>query len=142
MQEHIVTNFGVEIDTEIWRRILKEKLGYSFKKWSPRPLNLNYQIQKLKKMLFSIKLLKIFRKSWILVNIDESVISNSTKSNYSWSRKGVPTNLSTITMKGSISIVTAILSNGVSITGIRYGTIKSSSFIEYINHLLAIWRKL
>ena len=59
------------------------------------------------------------RKSTILINIDESTIKNSTKENYLWSLKEVPHNASTITIRGSICLVTAILSNGISITAIR-----------------------
>ena len=55
-------------------------------------------------------------KSTILVNIDESAISDSTKANYSWGQKGVPQNLSTLAIQGSINLITAIASNGMSIT--------------------------
>ena len=136
-------NKGIWVDTtSIWRRILKEKLGYSFKRCSSRPLKLNYGNQELKKILFCIKLLKIVRRSTLLVNIDESIIFNTTKSNFYWGQKGASSNLSTIGFKGSISIVTAILSNGVSITGIRKGTITSSSFTEYMDHMLTVWARL
>ena len=74
------------------------------------------------------------KKSTILINIDESAIANSTKVNYSWGLKGVPHNASTITIRGSICLVTAILSNGISITAIRQGTIKTYIFVEYIKH--------
>ena len=72
------------------------------------------------------------------MNIDESVISSTTKANYSWSIKGEPSNLSTIVYTGSVSIISSIFSNGVSISGIRKGTITSSSFIEYVDHMLSI----
>ena len=137
-----MTHYGIWIDINIWRKILKEKLGYSFKRCSSRPLNLNHQLQKLKKILFTVKLLKIVRRSTLLVNIDESVISHSTKSNYSWSQKGTPANLSTMLLKGSISVVSAICSNGVSITGLRKGTITSRSFIQFIDHLFKVWSRL
>ena len=74
----------------------------------------------------------------ILVNVDESAISNSTKTNYSWGPKGISQSISSINIRGSISIVTAILSCGLTITGIRKGTVRSSTFIEYIKHLLSI----
>ena len=76
------------------------------------------------------------------MNVDESSISQYTKSNYSWSRKGDQSNRSTIVLKGSISIVSAILSNGVSISCVKKGTIKSSTFIEFIQALSEILDKL
>ena len=136
-------NSGIWIYASVWRKILKEKLGYSFKKWSPRPLSLNRKNQELKKILFSVKLLKMIKRSTLLINIDETVISYSTKSNYSWCPKGISTNLSTIIiMKGSISVVSAIWSNGISITAIRNGTIASTSFVEYIDHMLTVCSRL
>ena len=133
---------NILIDKSIWRMILKDKLGYSYKRCSSRPLNLNTELRKLKKILFWVKLLKTIRRSSLLVNIDESTISHSIKPDYSWSKKGFPSNVSTIVLKGSISVVTGILSNGVSITGIWNSTIESRSFIEFIGHLLEICRRL
>ena len=82
------------------------------------------------------------RKSTILINIEESTITNSTEVNYSCGPKGVPHNASTITIRGSICLVTAILQNGISITAIRQGTIKTFIFIEYIKRLLEICKRL
>ena len=142
IMEHIMENFNICVDINTIREILIQRLGYSYKRWSPRPLMLNHKLTKLKKVLFSVKLLKLIDRYSLLINIDEATISQSTKSNYSWSVKGIPSNLSTITLKGSICIVSAIMSNGVSITGMKKGTIKSSTFIEFIQNLLTVWDKL
>ena len=141
-KDYLMTKNGVLVDTNTWRRILKEKLRYSYNRWSPRPLTLDFRLLELKNVLFTVKLLNLVQKSTLLVNIDESSISTATKSNYSWNQKGAPSNRSTTIFRGSISIVSAILSNGISITGIRKGTMWSSSFIEYADHLLAVWKRL
>ena len=138
IKEYLMEAYGIWLDINSIRRILKEILNYSFKKWSPRPLLLDHKVAKVKKTLFAVKLLKLINNSTILTNVDESIISNSTKINYSWGPKGKPQNLSTIKIRGSISLVTAITSCGVSITGIRKGTVKSSTFIEYIKHFLSV----
>ena len=116
VKDHLITNNGILVDTCIWRWILKEELGYSYKRWSPRPLKLNYRVLNLKKALFAVVLLKAIWKSTLLVNIDESVISSTTKANYSWSIKGEPSNVSTIIYTGSVSIISSIFSNKVSIS--------------------------
>ena len=85
-----------------------------------------------------MKLLEMIGKNFILVNFDEAVFSPSTKTNYSWSITGVPSNLSTQIICGSISIVSSITSNGLSVTDVRKGTITSSSFIEYIDNLFIV----
>ena len=135
-------NNGVSIDASVWRKILSENQGYSFKRCSPRPLNLNIILQDLKKTLFWVKLLKIIQRSTLLINIGETWVSYFTKSNYSWWSKGISANLSTIKMNGSISIVSAIWSNGISITGLRNGTITSKSLVEYTNHMLTVCSRL
>ena len=56
--DNIMINSGIWVDASVWSKILKEKLGYSFKKnWSARPLSFNRKLQELKKILFSVKLL-------------------------------------------------------------------------------------
>ena len=142
VKDYLVAKNGVLVDTNIWRKILKERLRYSYKRWSPRPITLDFRLLELKKVLFTVKLLRFIQKSTLLINIDESNFSSSTKSNYSWSQKGAPSNRSTAVFRGSISIISAILSNGISITGIRKGTIWSSSFIEYADHMLAVLKRL
>ena len=138
----MIETYGVWLNNNIIRRILKERLNYSFKRWSPRPLLIDNSILKIKKVLFAVKLLKMINKSTVIINVDEATISKSTKMNYSWGPKGTSLNLSTIAISGSISLVTAIASNGLSITGIKDGTIRSSSFVEYIWHWLSIWERL
>ena len=61
--------------------------------------------------------------------------------NYSWGKKGSSSNLSTIVLKGSINVVTEILSNGVSFIWIKNYIIEPRSFIEFIDHMLEICLK-
>ena len=82
-KEHLIETSGIILDIPIIRRILKERMNYSYKRWSPRPQLVDRSIWKIKKILFADKLLKIMNKSTILINIDESAISDSTKANYS-----------------------------------------------------------
>ena len=51
-------------------------------------------------------------------------------------------NRSTTLFSESVSIVSSILSNGISITSVRIGIIKSNTFIEYIGHLIYVWKGL
>ena len=83
VKDHLINNEGIWVGTDIIRRVLREKLHYSFKRCSSRPLKHDFRIAKLKKILFSIKICKKLHKSTVLVNIDESVFSRSTKTNYS-----------------------------------------------------------
>ena len=142
IKEHLTQVYGIHWDVNMIRNILKKKLECSFKRWSPRPLSIDYEILKLEKILFSIKIWRAISMHTVLINVDESSISKSTKANYSWGLKGISLNLSNIKIRGSISLITAIMSNGISITGIKKGTIKSDTFIEFIKNLLIICKKL
>ena len=86
-KEYLMRTYEIWLDVNSIRRILKEQLHYSFKRWSPRPLLLNNEVLNVKKILFTVKLLKLINSSTVLANVDESVISNSTKVNYSWRQR-------------------------------------------------------
>ena len=142
VKEHLMKFNGIWVSIDLIRRILKNKLHFSFKRCSSRPLTLNWRLLKLKKILFLVRLCKMINRCSVLANVDESILSKSTKANYSWSRKGESTNWSTIIFSGSISIVSTILSNGVSVKRAWQGTINSEIFIEYIEHLLVVCKSL
>ena len=54
-------------------------MGFSYKRWSSRPLKLNHYLWKLKKILLSVKIWKMFDESSILINIDEAKFSNKQR---------------------------------------------------------------
>ena len=56
IREHLAKTFGIQLDIYIIRRILKERLGFSFKSCSPRLLTMDNSVLKLKKILFVIKI--------------------------------------------------------------------------------------
>ena len=72
---------------------------------------------------------------FILANVDGSILFKYTKTNYSSVRKEESSNWSTIPFSLFISIVSVILSNGVSILWIRKETINIDIFSEYLEHL-------
>ena len=68
----------VLVDTNTWRRILEEKLRYSYKRWISRPLALDFRLLELMKMAFTVKLLNLVQKFTLLINIDYSSIFITT----------------------------------------------------------------
>ena len=142
IKEHLIEEHKISIrNRDIWK-ILHENFNYSYKRCSSRPLFLDHELVSIKKILFSIKLLKVINKSTILINVDESTFSYNIKPNYSWSKRGWPANLSNAIMKGSVSVISRILSNGLSISWVGKQNINSELFIEFIVHMLGIWKKL
>ena len=139
IRDHLINKEGIQIDRNTIRRILIEKLNYSFKRWSPRPLKHNRKISKLR-FYFLWKYAKCFTSLpyWsTLMSLHFLLPQSQTIRGV----RGQPSNLSSIIFKGSISIISAIMSNEMSVTGIRIGTIKSKIFIKYIRHLLLICEK-
>ena len=60
-----------------------------------KAVNIELENSQTKKILFLVRLCKMINRQSILANVDESVFSRSTDTNYSWSRKGEHSNLST-----------------------------------------------
>ena len=71
MKDDILERCGFSIDVSIIRRILKDKLNYSYKRCSVRPFNLDHKNTQMKKILFTVKLLKTLKRDTVMVNIDE-----------------------------------------------------------------------
>ena len=136
LKEYLLKYFGIDLSLEKIQIFLKSQLGLSYKKGSPRPLNLDHNLTRLKKTLFSIKIIEVLRQSMLLVNVDEASLTDMTRRNYSWSKKRLPSSLSNLIIRESISLIGSILSNGVSVTGLKYGTINSEVFIKFIGEVL------
>ena len=110
IKEHLIQTYGIRLDANLIKNIMKKRLECSFKCCSLRPKSIDYKVLKLKKILFSIKIWKVINSQTILINVDESTVSNSTKANYSCGWKGIPRNLSTVNIRGSISLIIVIMS--------------------------------
>ena len=74
IKENLIQTYGIRLDTNVIRNILKNILGYIIKRCSPRPKSIDYKILKLKKILFSIKIWKVINLQTVLINDDESTI--------------------------------------------------------------------
>ena len=74
----------------------KEDIDLSIKLGKSRPVNYNENRTALMKRLFSIKISKTIENFDVLINIDQSMFSRSTKTSYSWLAKGEDSNLMNI----------------------------------------------
>ena len=123
-------SLGIELNTDLIRRILRKKFMLSYKRVSSRHINLDHELKNYKKILFAFKIWQQLNNSMTLINIDEALFTKSTKINYSWWKRGVSTSISNQVFRGSVSLVSSILMNGISITWTKSGTINSESFVE------------
>jgi hypothetical protein len=77
----------------------------------------------------------------MMVNIDESSFSRSTKWNYSWLMKGFPCPIANIKFKDSISLISTITTPGTTFTAITQGGVDSKLFLEYLKKLVEFIKK-
>ena len=84
----------------------------SFKLCKSRPSTFNITKIKASRKLFWVYFIKRLEPSTLLINVDESVFSRTSKINYSWSTKGVCAELKNTPFSGSTSMILSILSNG------------------------------
>jgi putative transposase len=69
------------------------------------------------------------------VNIDESNFSKAPKKNYSWLKRGVACTINNAQFTNSMSVISCIMSNGVSGTTPTTGRINSQVFMSYLKTL-------
>ena len=86
---------------------MKEQLNFSFKKVSSRVIIEDQQRVYLFKIIFCFEFANLL-KNLVIMNIDEVLFNNSTKSNYSWGLKGSSTIVHNISFKGSQSLIGTI----------------------------------
>ena len=91
---------------------MKSLTNLCFKKVKSRPSNIDFNKIKFIRKLFALKFAKIVSSQVLVVNIDESSINRGIMSNYSWGLKGVPIESNYCIFSGSLSLITAICSNG------------------------------
>ena len=110
IQKFIQVTTGLDVS---WRDIIncmKEQLNFSFKKVSSRVIIEDQQRVYLLKIIFCFEFANLLKRNLVIVNIDEVLFSNSTKTNCSWGLKGSSTIVHNISFKGSQSLIGAITS--------------------------------
>ena len=131
-----------DLDKEIrnWyiREALKSNFGLSFKRISSRPSNQDSYKNKLIRKLFAIEYLHKLSEEYLVVNVDEVLFSNKTKTNYSWARKGEAANIHNLIFGYSISIITSITSSGQWFRSHLKSNNNSSQFILFMKKLV-LW---
>ena len=126
---------GVKVPALFIRRILKEQLGMSFKLGKYRPFGYDEDKASMMKGLFSIKVSRIIKNYDILINIDESMFSRTTKANYSWSEKGKESKLMNIWFSNSTSLITVITSFGDTLSANINGSVTNTILIKFLQEL-------
>ena len=134
--QEINTLFKVDIDAKTMSKFMKTQMGLSFKRITSRPLSLDVERQYILKILFAIVLTKRLQNINLLINVDESTLSTSTKTNYTWTLKGVPASAKNTKSIKSMNLITWIWSSGSSYSAVAKGTMNSKGFLCFLKHLI------
>ena len=134
--EYIKMEYDVLLPKRIIIDYLKKNLNFSFKRVSSRPVLKDFSKIDALKWLFAVEITNIIDNSKILVNIDEVTFGRSTKSNYSWTKRGANWSSSNISFSSSLSLIWAITSLGDWWASHLESTNNFTTFIEILGNCL------
>ena len=132
---HIENELDIQIKPHIIRQLLQKRFRRSYKRGSGRPVRLDKKRHQWIDALFWAKLLRTLSSIKRIINIDGCWLSNAIKQNYSWLEKGKSGKINNTMFEGSMSILSAISSDGWSFTGLFHWTIDKTMFIKFLENL-------
>ena len=141
IQKHLLDKYQIVWSLRQIRNIMKNDLNLTYKKWASRPNNVDLNRVKALRLMFWVEFSKALKSETLILNIDEWIISRTTKNNYSWSIKGQNKEINNSPFTRSLSIILAILSNGLWFLLATDSTINSIIFSHFIKKLeFWIWK--
>ena len=135
VQNYIGNKTGIRVPWHLLKRYFKDEMRLSYKKGKSRPVSFDLLKQEYLKSLFSADICSKINNFLLLVNVDESSFSRSMKLNYSWIEKGEDNTITNIGFSSSISMWTAITSNGAVFSTVWHGSINSTIFMSFMTKL-------
>ena len=132
---HMKEKFRIKLNDKFYARIMKENLSLIYKKGKSWPVGLDRRKADLLKWLFAISIIPRLSDFEMVINVDESSFSRTTKLAHSWLKKGKPIKLNNIWYSSSTSLITAITSKGNAFAANTDGSVNSSIFLEFLKRL-------
>ena len=99
IKKYIEATAKIKISHQSMLRYLKTVLHMTYRRVSSRPVYKDPSFIKLMQITFWIEYINKVTPDIVVVNIDETLFSNNTKYNYSWTIKGNPTSAETLILK-------------------------------------------
>ena len=135
VKEYIDDTNEADYPSRIIRNVMINDLNLSFKQCKSRPMTFNVSKIKAARKLFWAHFVGKLGPSTLIINVDESTFSRTSKINYSWSKKGRCVELKNTPFSGSVSMILAIFSNGCWMCLLTPQSINSNIFIYFVNKL-------
>ena len=121
---------------------MRQKLNYVWKRISSRVIDLNFERNEQLKVLYSVKFSKWLSHLSLLVNVDGSSFFKETHICHSWDKRGDEKTVKGIIFKGSVSIISSIMTDGRTYTEVVEGTLTGEKFIAYKDRLLKYFKRI
>ena len=134
-RQHIYEKHKILLTSTVIIKFMKNKLNLSFKKSWVRPYRWDWKKLSFARLLYSVRLSKLWDKNTLIVNIDETLISNSITNWMSWIPKGRNREQFIKKYEGSASLITAVTSEGNYLATPLIRTIDHSIFKEFLSSL-------
>ena len=115
-------------------KVQKAKLGLNYK-FSHRPINIDWKSLLIKRVTFAIMTTQNLLKSDLLLNIGEWSLSNNTKTQRSWSKKGSNFELKSIISQSLISVTSCVASIGWHFSYMYNSTINSGKMVDLFSDI-------
>ena len=135
MTKHINSKFNSNYSTHFIRKHMRNGATLRYKKAKSRPWNIDFAKVGWSRRYFALKFAQITNKETLMINIDESCINRSLKTDRSWIAKGQSKEIKSIKFYGSLSIVMAIWNNGTILALLSNETIDSKKFWLFLENL-------
>ena len=129
------SRFNMNIPIHVIKETISKILNLSFKKGKSRKIRLDSMKQSHIKCLFAVKLVKAMNDFSILINIDETLFSRTTRPSYSWLERGKEWSIGNIWCTNSTSLITAITSTGSVYASSISDSVKESRIVDYFQGL-------
>ena len=114
---------------------MKNTLNLSFKKGWARPYRWDWKKLSFARLLYSVRLSRLLDQNTLIVNIDETLLSNEITNSMSWIPKGRNREQFNVKYEGSASLITAVTSDGNYLATPLTCTVDHSIFLEFLKSL-------
>ena len=132
---YIKEKYGININKSVYSKIMRENLSMSYNKGKSCIRGIQKDRMDLLKCLFAIRIIPHLSEFEMLINIDESSFSRTTKLTHSWLKNEKAWKLGNIWSSSSTSLITAIISRGNVFAANTKGSVNSSRFLEFMAKL-------
>ena len=139
---HITKELDIQLKPYLIRKLLKRRFLKSYKKGSARPTKIDEKKHRWMNVLFWTKLLHTLSSVKRIINIDGWWLSRTIKQSYSWLSRGKSCKIYNTKYTGSMSLLSAISSEGWSFTAAYTSTVNSDIFIQFIENLFRYINKI